>query len=67
MTTTLKLLRAIAVLLVLLLAGFACLFVLGVVPREVLIDGTVRLLAIGGICAAALFVIGLLVNNKPPQ
>lgn len=67
MGASMKLLRATAVILVLLLAGLGVLFVLGLVPREVLLDGSLRIVAIAGIVGAAAFVIGLLVNGKPPR
>lgn len=56
--------RLLAATLVLLFAGLAVLFVLDLVPREALAETSGRLLAIGGIAAAAVVTIALLLRKE---
>lgn len=60
------LLRSMAVLAVLLLAGLGCLFVLDVIPRETLQELSVKGIAIVGILGAAALAVALLVKRPGP-
>lgn len=59
-------LRAFSVLAVLLLAGLGILFVLDLVPREMIKELSIRGVLVIGILAAAGLVTGLLLN-KPDK
>lgn len=61
-----QILKASAVLAVLLLAGMGCLFVLDIIPKDTLAEASSKILAVVGILAAAGLVLGLLLK-KPDQ
>src|SRR3546814_17198945 len=62
-----KLLRAAAVLATLLLAGLAILAVLGLVPRALLLEQSLKVLAVIAIIAVAALIVGLLIKGRVPR
>jgi len=62
-----KLLRAAAVLAMLLLAGLGILAVLGLVPRELLLEQSLKVLAVIAIIAVAALIVGLLIKGRVPR
>jgi hypothetical protein len=58
-------LKLIGILAVLLLAALGVLFVLDIIPREMLGDAAVKSLAVLGIIATASVVVGLLARGRP--
>ncbi|HET8883037.1 MAG TPA: hypothetical protein VFM56_12750 [Solimonas sp.] len=62
-----KLLRAAAVLATLLLAGLGILAVLGLVPRALLLEQSLKVLAVIAIVAVAALIVGLLVKGRVPR
>jgi hypothetical protein len=57
-------LKFIGILAVLLLAGLGMLFVLDIIPREMLGDAAVKSLVVLGIVAAASVAVGLLARGR---
>lgn len=64
MDTLSTVLRAAAVLAVMLLAGLGILFVLDLIPRETLTELSIKFVAVIGILAAAGLVMGLLIKDR---
>jgi hypothetical protein len=62
-----KLLRAAAVLATLLLAGLGILAVLGLVPRALLLEQSLKVLAVIAIIAVAALIVGLLIKGRVPR
>lgn len=60
-------LKAAAILLVLLLAGLGIAFVTGLIPREVLFDQSLLILAVVAILAVVGVILSLLLRNRDPR
>jgi len=58
--------KVMAVLAVLLLAGLGCLYVLDIIPRDMLQELSMKSLAVAAILGAAGLVVALLVKEPRP-
>ncbi len=60
-------LKVAGILATLLLAGLGIAFVLGLIPRELLIEQSLMALAVIAILAAAGLIVGLLLKSREPR